>query len=64
MCLHIEDDYTLHSQCMPLTLLTKPWVSVLVEDNGVCLLKQEEFGPGCFKMVIFFPGQSVQIELL
>lgn len=64
MSVHIEDDYALHSQCMPLTLLTWPWVSVLVEDKVVCLLKQEEFCPGCFKMVVFFPGQSVQIELL
>lgn len=64
MSLHIEDDSALHSQCMPLTQLTWPWVSVLVEDNGVCLLKQEEFGPDYFKMVTVFPSQSVQIELL
>lgn len=64
MSLLIGDDYALQSQCVPLTVLTWPWVSVLVEDNGVCLPKQEESGPGCFKMVLYFPGQSVQIELL
>lgn len=64
MSLRTEDDYALQSQSIPLTVLTWPWVSVLVEDNEVCLLMQEEFGSDCCKMVIFFPDQSVKIELL
>lgn len=52
MSLHTEDDCALHGQCMPLAVLTWPWVSILVEDNGVCLLKQEE--SECFKIMLFF----------